>query len=74
MHNETDWMVVCVFTRLQGQGDDQDVDLPKTIQVSWERMMLRGSQSDSVYRVGDIVDIKANGAVQKGSVILPTTA
>lgn len=29
------------------------------------------NQTETSCRVGDIVDIKANGAVQKGSVILP---
>jgi ribosomal protein L21E len=34
-------------------------------------MIFGAGEADDNYRVGDIVDVKVNGAVQKGSVNIP---
>lgn len=60
---------VCLLSRLPQEGYDPSVHLPAPVQVSRNRARERseeGSHLTSALRVGDIVDIKANGAVQKG--------
>ena len=64
------WHALCLLARLQKERHDQALYVPKTIQVSSVRMQRVYQILISVYRVGDIVDIKANGAVQKGLVNL----
>ena len=62
-----DWFLVCLLAQIQGQGYDQAVDVHETVQVSLiARNHVRAGLT--IIRVGDIVDVKANGAVQKGSV------
>ena len=59
--------VVCLLTAIQEEGDDQAFNLLETIQVSWKTIRTyQVYNADCGIRVGDIVDIKANGAVQKG--------
>lgn len=59
--------IVCLLSAVQEEGDDQALNLPETIQVSWRSSArIRYPMLIAESRVGDIVDIKANGAVQKG--------
>ncbi len=66
MHR-TDVWTVCFLTGFQEEGYDQAVNISETIQVcSALQFTLDYLRTDRHSRVGDIVDIKANGAVQKG--------
>lgn len=63
--------LVCLLAGFPQEGYDRPGNLPETVQVrriSRVRLTInRRDISDMLYfRVGDIVDIKANGAVQKG--------
>lgn len=60
---------VCLLSGLPQEGYDPSVHLPAPVQVSRDRSSNRGRELRHLtcaFRVGDIVDIKANGAVQKG--------
>lgn len=59
---------VCLLAGFPQEGYDPAVHLPAPVQVSRNRSKhtLGGRLSNICLRVGDIVDIKANGAVQKG--------
>jgi hypothetical protein len=62
------WYEIRLLSGFPGEGYDQALDLPPAVQVrrldsrrrKCRKELLNGS------RVGDIVDIKVNGAVQKG--------
>lgn len=56
---------VCLLPRFQEAWYDQFEHIPQNIQVQ-KLHFNRQYQSNICRRVGDIVDIKANGAVQKG--------
>lgn len=62
--------VVCLLPGFQEEGYDQVVYLLETIQVSSSAMTSFVTNPYTCDRVGDIVDIKANGAVQKGYAFL----
>lgn len=60
---------VCLLAGFPQEGYDPSVHLPAPVQVSRSRGQkkeLGRNTSNICFRVGDIVDIKANGAVQKG--------
>lgn len=68
-------IIVCLLARFPQEGHDCSVHLPPSIQVcsnpscrgDFGLMRKEGQLADlGISRVGDIVDIKANGAVQKG--------
>ena len=67
---EADLVVVCVLALIQEEGLYSIVHLPETVQVCQSHKQLLHSGAYWSERVGDIVDVKANGAVQKGSVRL----
>lgn len=61
--------LVCLLAGFPQEGYDRPGNLPATVQVCRFSRPIEHSRrdiSDLCYRVGDIVDIKANGAVQKG--------
>ena len=62
----TDNLAVCFLTKLPSKGYDQVVYLLAPIQVRYLLVLECERECYRSCRVGDIVDIKANGAVQKG--------
>jgi hypothetical protein len=64
---------VCLQPWLQGARYDPSLHLHEDLPVrskpsNFERTTLNWNLTDIFYSVGDIVDLKVNGAVQKGSV------
>ncbi len=62
------WYEIRLLSEFPGEGYDQALDLPQAVQVRRRVSLGRGCDEWMLIgrRVGDIVDIKVNGAVQKG--------
>lgn len=56
---------VCLLPWLQEKWYDQSEHVPQNLQV-WTSYLGQDMSKLTCCRVGDIVDVKANGAVQKG--------
>ena len=69
------WYEICLLSEFPREGYDPPLDLPPSVQVcrprDFERVAARIEKPFLLTgsRVGDIVDIKVNGAVQKGMAV-----